>query len=219
MQLRKALPLLIDALARMPPDVPYCLRVLGEGKYLDAWRRLARRRGIDRRIEWLGWLPHEQALEQYAWADVFAFTSLRDTTGTVIAEALAAGLPVVCLDHQGAHDVVTDNCGIKIPVTTPREVIGGLREAFVRLARDPAEHQRLSRGAIERARDFLWTSQEEKMAAVFWRALGVCSDGGRNDYSSPVYAENETPPPHWTGLQPATHSANNDRSIIRDRTA
>ncbi len=135
MQLRKALPLLIDALARMPDDTPYCLRVLGEGKYLDAWRRLARRRGIDQRIEWLGWQPHEQALKQYAWADVFAFTSLRDTTGTVIAEALAAGLPVVCLDHQGAHDVVTDDCGIKIPVTTPSKVIDGLREAFVRLAR------------------------------------------------------------------------------------
>ncbi len=135
MQLRKALPLLIDALAQMPRDLPYCLRVLGEGEYLNAWQRLARLRGIDQRIEWLGWLPHEQALEQYAWADVFAFTSLRDTTGTVIAEALAAGLPVVCLDHQGAHDAVTEDCGIKIPVAMPGEVIRGLREAFVRLAR------------------------------------------------------------------------------------
>lgn len=134
MQLRKALPLLIDALAQMPRDLPYCLRVLGEGEYLNAWQRLARLRGIDQRIEWLGWLPHEQALEQYAWADVFAFTSLRDTTGTVIAEALAAGLPVVCLDHQGAHDAVTEDCGIKIPVAMPGEVIRGLREAFVRLA-------------------------------------------------------------------------------------
>ena len=101
MQLRKALPLLIDALAQMPHDAPYCLRVLGEGEYLAAWRRLARRRGVDQHIEWLGWMPHEQALQQYAWADIFAFTSLRDTTGTVIAEALAAGLPVICLDHQG----------------------------------------------------------------------------------------------------------------------
>ncbi|MGA2059969.1 MAG: glycosyltransferase [Thermoguttaceae bacterium] len=219
MQLRKALPLLIDALAQMPDDAPYCLRVLGEGKYLNSWRRLARRRGIDRRIEWLGWQPHDQALRQYAWADVFAFTSLRDTTGTVIAEALAAGLPVVCLDHQGAHDVVTEDCGIKIPVATPRKVIGGLREAFVRLARDPAEYQRLSRGAVQRARDFLWAGQGEKMASMYWQALGVCSDGGRDDLSSPAYAENETAPPHWTGLQPATHSANNDRSNMRDRTA
>ena len=65
--------------------------------------------------------PHEEALRQYAKADVFAFTSLRDTTGGVIAEALAAGLPVICMDHQVAHDVVTEDCGIKIPVTTPEE--------------------------------------------------------------------------------------------------
>jgi glycosyltransferase involved in cell wall biosynthesis/peptidoglycan/xylan/chitin deacetylase (PgdA/CDA1 family) len=196
MQLRKALPLLIDALAQMPDDVPYCLRVLGEGEYLDSWRRHARRRGIDRRIEWLGWQPHEQALKQYAWADVFAFTSLRDTTGTVIAEALAAGLPVVCLDHQGAHDVVTDDCGIKIPVSTPRNVVGGLREAFVRLARDPAECERLSRGAVQRARDYLWTTQGEKMAKVYHQVLGISPDDWRKETSvyeiAAGFAENES---------------------------
>ena len=177
MQLRKALPLLIEALAQMPPDTPYCLRVLGEGEYFDAWRRLARHRRVDRNIEWLRWLPHGEALRQYAWADVFAFTSLRDTTGTVIAEALAAGLPVVCLDHQGAHDVVTDDCGIRIPVTTPREVTRGLRDAIVCLARDTAERERLSHGALSRARDFLWSSQGDKMAAVYRQAMDISSNG------------------------------------------
>ena len=55
----------------------------------------------------MGWLPHQEAIAQYAWADAFVFSSLRDTTGTVVVEALAAGLPVICLDHQGVHDVVT----------------------------------------------------------------------------------------------------------------
>jgi glycosyltransferase involved in cell wall biosynthesis/peptidoglycan/xylan/chitin deacetylase (PgdA/CDA1 family) len=177
MQVRKALPLLIDALAQMPPNAPYCLRVLGQGEYFDAWRRLARQRHVDQHIEWLGWLPHGEALQQYAWADVFAFTSLRDTTGTVIAEALAAGLPVVCLDHQGAHDVVADNCGIRIPVTTTGEVARGLRNALMRLALDPAERERLSRGALSRARDFLWSNQGDKMATVYRQAMGISSNG------------------------------------------
>jgi glycosyltransferase involved in cell wall biosynthesis len=213
MQQRKSLPLLIDALAQMPHDAPYCLRVLGNGKYFDAWRRHARRRGLDQRIEWLGWLSHEEALKQYAWADVFVFTSLRDTTGTVIAEALAAGLPIVCLDHQGAYDVVTKDCGVKIPVTTPREVKSGLRDAIIRLAHDPAERERLSRGAIDRAREYLWTRQGEKMAEVYWRALGAAPGGRHGELSSPVYAENEISRPQWTFPPPTIHVANDGDAI------
>ena len=84
------------------------------------------------------------------WADVFAFTSLRDTSGNVVLEALAAGVPVICLDHQGVHDIVTDQCGVKLPVTTPDDVIACMSESLRRLAQDTAARERLSRGASER---------------------------------------------------------------------
>jgi glycosyltransferase involved in cell wall biosynthesis len=167
----KALHLLISALARLPTDVPYELRVLGDGRLKERWQRLAEQKGVAQHVAWMGWLPHQEAVAQYAWADAFVFSSLRDTTGTVVVEALGAGLPVICLDHQGVHDIVTDQCGLKIPVTTPREVIAGLADAIVRLARDPAERERLGRGAIERARDYLWSRQEEPLANVYRRVL------------------------------------------------
>jgi glycosyltransferase involved in cell wall biosynthesis len=213
MQVRKALPLLIDALVQMPDDVPYRLRVMGEGKYLDKWRRYARRQGIDQKIEWLGWLSHVEAMQQYAWADVFAFTSLRDTTGTVIAEALAAGLPIVCLDHQGAHDVITDDCGLKIPVTTPREVTDGLRDAIIRLARNPSERARLSQGAIERAREYLWTQQWEKMTEVYWQALAGKLDVKQDELSQSVNRETEISPSNWPAPVTTIHIANKSEII------
>jgi glycosyltransferase involved in cell wall biosynthesis len=164
---RKALHLLIHALARLPDDVPCELQVLGDGRLRRRWQRLAERLGVASRITWLGWLPHREAIEQYAWADALAFTSLRDTTGTVVVEALAAGLPVICLDHQGVHDIITDDCGVKIPVTTPREAIAGLTEAIVRLALNPSERQRLGQGALARAQEYLWSRQEGQMAEVY----------------------------------------------------
>ena len=173
---RKALHLLLHALAQVPSDVSFELRVLGEGRLKRRWRKLAERLGIAQRVAWMGWLPHGEAMEQYAWADAFVFSSLRDTTGTVVVEALAAGLPVICLDHQGVHDVVTDDCGLKIPVTTPRSVIAGLRDAIVRLARDEAERQRLGRGAVERARDYLWSRQEQPMTDLYRRVLAEQHD-------------------------------------------
>ncbi len=122
-------------MARLPQDVPYELRILGEGPLRDRWQRMAQRTGVAAHTTWLGRLPYREALRKYAWADVFAFTSLRDTSGNVVLEALAAGVPVVCLDHQGMHDIVTDECGIKVPLGTPGEVIAGLSESIARLAR------------------------------------------------------------------------------------
>ena len=134
---RKALSLLIKALARLPDDARYELRVLGEGSERRRCEQLARDLGVDPHCTWLGWVSYEQAISQYDWADVFAFTSLRDTTGTVVLEALGAGLPVMCLDHQGVGDIVDNSCGIKVPVSKPPEVIAGLCAAIVKARTRP----------------------------------------------------------------------------------
>ena len=163
----KALHLLIMALSKVPNTCAYELRILGEGPLARRWRRLAQRTGVERYCTWMGWLPHDQAMAQYNWADVFVFTSLRDTCGTVLIEALSRGVPVICLDHQGASDVITKECGIKIPVTKPKEVVSGLRNAIVSSAQDRTKLQALSHGAIERAKDYLWPIKGKQMAKVY----------------------------------------------------
>ena len=167
----KALHLLIRALARLPDDIPYELRVLGKGPLKRRWQRLAERTGVAKHTTWMGWLSHHEALEQLAWAEAFVFSSLRDTTGTVVLEALGAGVPVICLDHQGVHDLVTDECGLKIAVTSPRDVVARLSEAIGRLAGDHQQWARLSRGAIERARDYHWSRREVEMAEWYRRVI------------------------------------------------
>ena len=168
----KGLPLLLKALCGLNQRVPYDLRILGSGRLRHRWQRLARNLNLAGNVTWLGRLPHHQTLEQYQWADVFVFTSLRDTSGNVVLEALAAGVPVVCLDHQGVRDMVTEECGIKIPVTVPSEVVIKLSEAILNLAQDPALRQRLSAGALRRVREYEWPRQGERMAALYSRMLG-----------------------------------------------
>ena len=197
---RKALSLLLKALAKLPRDVDFELRVIGGGPMERRWKRLAERLGIAPRVAWPGWLAHKESLKQYAWADVFAFTSLRDNSGTVVLEALAGGLPVVCLDHQGARDIVTDRCGVKVAVTSRRRVVDDLRDAVTRLARDPALRGAMGRAARQRAGDYLWSRLDEQMTAVYRRVLApdksARSDGEKflaNGGRSNVRASNGSP--------------------------
>lgn len=168
---RKALRLLLEALGSVRDELDFELTVLGEGPRRRRLERLARRRGISGAVVWRGWVSHEQALTTCSRSDVFVFTSLRDTSGNVVLEALGAGLPVVCLDHQGAHDMVTPECGVKIPVTSPADVVRRLAAALVWLAEDAEARRRLSRGARARAVRFLWETQAETIFDAYDRAL------------------------------------------------
>jgi glycosyltransferase involved in cell wall biosynthesis len=169
---RKGLSLLLKAIASLPPDVPVELRVLGDGPRRKNRQRLAQRLGITDRIHWLGWLPHGEALSHYAWADLFVFTSLRDTTGTVVLEALSHGVPVLAGNHQGVGDIVTAESGIKVEVTTPHNMIRAYRDAIIRIARDHELHARLSQGAARRAADYLWPRQGERIRDYYQSVLG-----------------------------------------------
>jgi glycosyltransferase involved in cell wall biosynthesis len=173
-QVRKALPLLLKAMATLPDDVRVELRVLGDGGQRRPWQRASTRLGVHDRVEWLGWRPYAEALAQFAWADLFVFTSLRDTTGTVMLEAMANGVPVLAADHQGARDLVTPESGVKVKVGNPQETIESFRNGIVRLARDRLLLAQLACGARRRAEEFLWTRQGERMRDYY---RGVLGDG------------------------------------------
>jgi glycosyltransferase involved in cell wall biosynthesis len=167
---RKALPILLRAVARLDP-VRWHLDIVGQGPMTARWRALALYLGVDSNCTWHGWLPKQEATKIVAAADLFVFPSLHEANPTVVMEALSAGVPVICLDHCGMADVVTSDCGVKVPVGTVRDVVAQFAEAIGRLARDPEERRRLSQGAIQRVTDFSWDTKVRKMLEVYERAI------------------------------------------------
>lgn len=168
----KALPLLLKAVAQLPSEVPFELRIVGSGSRELRLKRMAEHLQIADRVDWVP-LPDCGARdEHYRWADLFAFTSLRDTSGTGLLEALAAGTPVVGLDHQGARDIMTDQCAVQIAVESPQQVIAAFRESLMRLAGDSRLLQQLSSGALVRARKYHWDCLGDEMMACYDEVLG-----------------------------------------------
>lgn len=201
---RKALEILLEALGQLPKDVTFELRVLGSGPLETKMKRLAKRLNLSPHVQWLGRLSHQEALEQFQWAEVFAFTSLRETTGTVILESLGAGVPVICFDHQGARDAVNEQCGIKVSVTNRRLAANQFAEALSRLARDRQLLQQLSAGASLRAERFLWSVTGEALVEIYQNAL---KRAGR-DWKPTLRTSNRStiPPLEIDAFNPLLHS-------------
>jgi glycosyltransferase involved in cell wall biosynthesis len=187
----KALPILLRGLHQLPPDVDWQLDILGDGPCTRAWRGLADRLGLGKRCMWHGWLPREESLRLVHRAHLFALTSLKDLTSTVLLEALSQGVPVVALDHCGFSDMVNDDCGIKVPVRRPRQIAAGFTDAIVRVWRDETARRAMAAAAVERARDFSWERKAEALDAIYSRVVGA--EGSKVESSGRFVAQASKP--------------------------
>jgi glycosyltransferase involved in cell wall biosynthesis len=167
----KALHLLFRALTRLPESLDWRLDVYGDGPSTITWQRLAARLDLNHQLVWHGQVSRGEALAGLKSAHVFVITSLKDLTSTVILEALANGVPVVCPDHCGFTDVVNEGCGVKIPIRNVREFQAGLSRAIVEIARDESMRRRLAQGALLRTRDYSWEVKAQAINRVYSRVL------------------------------------------------
>ena len=168
----KALPLLLRALHLLKDDCNFRLRLMGYGPEEARLRKQVDRLGLANRTQFVGWPTYSEQMEHYAWADLSVFTSLRDTSGTGLLEALAHGCPIVAVDHQGAADIVTEEAGIRVPVSSPNETVLAIQSAIKGLDNDRELLAVLSRGARARAADFLWDRLGGRMRELYRRVLG-----------------------------------------------
>jgi len=143
------------------------LTFLGEGKQRHELERLCDDLGIRRNVTFAGQVPRDTVLASMAAGHLFLFPSF-EGAGMVVIEAMAKGLPVVCLDFGGPGEYVTEACGIKVPLTEPETVIQGLADALSRLASEPELYERLSAGAVERVRGhYLWDRVGDRLDALY----------------------------------------------------
>jgi glycosyltransferase involved in cell wall biosynthesis len=164
--------MLLTALASVSSEVEFELRVVGDGPQRERWHRLVREHRLEDRVTWTGWLSHRETLAQYAWADLFAFTSLRDTSGNVVFEALSNGVPVIAPNHQGAGDILTPESGISIDVAATNEMVADYRRAILEVATNSERRLQLREGAMRRARDYAWDLQGRRMRDHYRHVLG-----------------------------------------------
>ncbi|MGN0395679.1 MAG: glycosyltransferase family 4 protein [Coprococcus sp.] len=133
---RKGLKVLIDALHSSKFE-NYSLDIVGNGQDFKASEKLVREFGLESKVHFLGPLSYNEVNNMYDNADVFVFTSLRDTSGNVVLEAMSHGLPVIAINHHGVGEIVTEETGIRIDPISYNSLKRGFAEAIERYAKEP----------------------------------------------------------------------------------
>lgn len=167
---RKALTLALEALARAQ-DAAVRLTVAGDGPLRQACERRAMTLGVSQRVRFIGKVPHAAMRDLFATSDALLFTSLQDGFGSVVIEALAAGLPVIALDHQGVGAMIPREAAIKVPITSPSRTVAGLAEAIRTLREFPDLGQRMTEAARSHAATETWDRRAARLNEIYRRCL------------------------------------------------
>ena len=174
----KGAPLALRAFAaawRQRPNLR--LTLIGDGPEAAKVQRLAADLGVTSAIEFAGQLPLNRVKARLPEHDIFMFTSLRDTSGNVLIEAMAAGLPAVTLRHHGAAMIATDDTAIRVAPSSRTVTTAHLTAALVRLADDATLRTQLGNAALRRVREvYLWPRKAEAMSALYAEALAPKRD-------------------------------------------
>ena len=126
-------------------------------RFFDRLKRSAARLRKTR-VVFPGYVTGERKAAFFAMADLFIFPSRFESYGLTLLEALAAGLPAVCLDRVGARSVMRDDFGAIVKPADLRPAIAKLladepaRKAMGGAARQFAQRERFSDRAAELAR-------------------------------------------------------------------
>lgn len=137
------------------------LTILGRGSYESELRKLATSENVNQYIRWIGHQPQPELFSLYRSMHGFIFPSLHDSGGTVVLEAQAHGLPVICLDLGGPPTLVTAETAIVI-VTSRRDevaVVEGLANALSELAGDESKRLAMANAAIIHAKNMSWENR------------------------------------------------------------
>lgn len=166
LEYRKGLALALQALARVE-NSRVRLLVAGQGPQRKELETIVQKLGLTARVNFLGSVPYDQMPSLFYSASAFLFTSLRDSFGSVVLEAMAHGLPVITLDHQGVGTFLPADAAIKVDVSSLDHTIDGLAAATGRLAESPAVVESMRLAAWKFAKELTWDRRAAQMSELY----------------------------------------------------
>ncbi|GEK71937.1 MULTISPECIES: glycosyltransferase [Halomonas] len=141
--------------------------VVGDGDAAEGMAMVAEEWGVDERVHFTGRLQGQALIDAYHAMDVFAFASHSETQGMVVAEAMAAGLPVVAVEAPGVVEVVADEENGRLLAEDDAEAMAAALDELG----DPARRLPLHHGALATAADYDERLCAERCLAVYRRAI------------------------------------------------
>ena len=154
---------------------PGRLIITGEGPYKTVLTSLVRRLGVESRVDFVGRLPTRvDVCNLLRTGSLYALPTLHDGPPVAILEAMALGLPILCLRLGSTNEMVPDSAGFKIDVRSHDQVVADIAGALAWAATHRAELRQMGLRARAHVAEFYnWDRIGREIQAVYEETLAL----------------------------------------------
>lgn len=169
----KGFEIMIDSLVLLRdrhPDEFARIRVAvsGSGPLADDYRRQINEKDLEETFEFIAWLSTDEMNDLWDRCHGFLFTSLRETTGLALLEAMTRGVPPIVIDNGGPSEIVSEDSGIKVFGGTYDELVENYTAAMMCFLKDRKALLTMGEKARERALGYYsWEAVGQRMNMIY----------------------------------------------------
>ena len=157
----KCTDLIVKALAKT--QKPITLDIIGSGPELPHCKQIADELNLNSRVNFIAWREHKALLDSLSDYRGVVLPSIGDSNGIVIQEALALGLPPICLDWGGPQLLIDhEQDGFLIKPVSETLITDAIAKAMDTLSEDPNLAESFSVASRDKAAGWLWSSVTEE---------------------------------------------------------
>lgn len=150
---------IIEAMHLLPKNLKVHLTLVGSGPEEKRIKKLIEQYQLNDKIDHIPFVPRDDVFKILESSDIYLFASLKEACNLSLLEAMAIGLPVICLNWTGMALSTDDRSAIRLKPTTPEQMPKDMAEAIIKLAQD------------KNLRELMGGAGRERVKAIFnWKA-------------------------------------------------
>jgi len=148
------------------------LEIFGEGPERPKIEKYIKSNQLEKHILMQGFVNNELIKKKMQEATILLHPSFREGGSWSIMEAMSFGLPVICLNTSGPKDMVTNQCGLLINLTSSSQIFTDVGKGLLELSRNKALYETYSKNAVKRiASEYNWDRRREQIKEVYDQIL------------------------------------------------
>lgn len=160
--------LILEAIARLG-DRANKLHVdmLGGGPLEEMAKKYVEEQHLEDVVRFCGKVDRSIVLDMLDNAQLMLLPSLYDANTTVVWEAMSHAVPTLALDHCGMHDTIKEDCGIKIPLGSYRNVVNRIATSLNEIVSNPIVLRNMAERLVIERMEYTWEKRAERFESFY----------------------------------------------------
>jgi glycosyltransferase involved in cell wall biosynthesis len=165
---------MLEAVALVKSQIPdVCLKILGQGSFVDEFLALIHEKGVENHVQYLGYVPFSQLIYEIHHADVGIVAQKSSPYSNLVHtnkmyEFIHLGKPVIASRLRSVEAYFDDDSLYFFEPGDPESLAQGILELY----KNPTKRLEMVENSRKLYGEYCWERQKETYQSIYQRLVG-----------------------------------------------